>query len=136
MVVMHSRRWAFLSAQVTSSWPFINSNGVPVQAGGVANNEGYGSGVRGLLPNGMSAVIDNNVVTNKGLGSNEDVIYVVPSLECHLFEDSNAPVMIRVEQTNAANLGILLVVYGYFAYTFSRYSAAMGKVTGLTPPTF
>jgi HK97 family phage major capsid protein len=136
VVLMHSRRWAFLSAQVASTWPFINNESMPTQAGGVSNLAGYGSGVRGQLPNGLAVVVDNNVVTNKGLGSNEDVIYVVPSLECHLFEDSSAPVMIRAEQPNAANLGILLVIFGYFAYTFQRYSAAMGKVTGLTPPTF
>jgi hypothetical protein len=136
LAVMHSRRWAFLSAQVSATWPFINNVNLPVQSGGVSNTSGYGSGSRGQLPNGMSVIVDNSVVTNKGLGSNEDVIYVVPSLECHLWESPNAPAYIRAEQTNAANLGILLVVYGFFGYTFQRYSAAMGKVTGLTPPAF
>jgi hypothetical protein len=65
-----------------------------------------------------------------------DHIYVVPSLECHLWEDPANPAMIRAEQPNAAALGILIVVYGYFAYTFQRYANAMGKVAGLTAPTF
>jgi hypothetical protein len=47
-------------------------------------------------------------------------------------------VFIRAEQAAAANLGVLLVLYGYFAYSFRRYSGGMGKVngTGLTTPTF
>jgi hypothetical protein len=31
-------------------------------------------------------------------------------------------VFIRAEQPAAASLGVLLVVYGYFAYTFARYA--------------
>ena len=62
--------------------------------------------------------------------------YVLPSFEAHLWEAAGQPTFIRAEQINAANLGILIVVWSYFAYTFSRYTAAMGKVTGLTPPTF
>jgi hypothetical protein len=82
--------------------------------------------------------VDNNIATNFGAGTNEDEIYVVPKDECHLWEDPNAPLYIRAEQTKVASLGVLLVVYGYFAYTFSRYTNGMGKIggTGLVAPTF
>jgi hypothetical protein len=39
-------------------------------------------------------------------------------------------VLIRVEQVNAANLGILLVAYSYFAYTAQRYPNNPSKITG------
>jgi hypothetical protein len=47
-------------------------------------------------------------------------------------------VFIRAEQPAAASLGVLLVLYGYFAYTFRRYTSAMQKIggTGLVTPTF
>ncbi len=136
--IMHSRRWYWLSSQMTSTWPFINSAGIPVQAGGVASDVGYNRGVRGMLPIGLNVIVDNNVPINLGTATSQDEIYVVPQAECHLWEDPAAPVFIRAEQPAAATLGILMVLYGYFAYSFRRYTSGMQKVagTGLATPTF
>jgi hypothetical protein len=81
---------------------------------------------------------NDNIATNLG-GGTEDEIYVVPQRECHLWEDPQAPLYVRAEQPLAASLGILLVAYSYFVYTFSRYaSGAMAKIagTGLVTPVF
>jgi hypothetical protein len=137
--VMHSRRWYWLSSQMSSTWPLINWAGLPVQAGGTANSSSmYASGPRGVLPCGLEVIVDNNIATNLGAGTNEDEIYVVPSSECHLWEDPAAPMFIRAEQPSAAALGVVLVAYAYFAYTFGRYSNGMQKVsgTGNTTPSF
>ena len=136
--VMHSRRWAWLQSQVGSTWPFIAQPGIPTQAGGVNTGAGYGDGVRGVLPNGTKVIVDNNIATNFGAGTNEDEIYFVNAEELHLWEDPNAPVYIRAEQPSAASLGVLLVVYGYFAYSFRRYTNGHQKIggTGLVTPTF
>jgi HK97 family phage major capsid protein len=137
LAVMHSRRWNWLSKEMTTSWPLINSQGIPEHAGGTNASRDYGSGVRGVLPNGLRVVVDNNVTTT--VSANQDEIYIVPSSECHLYEDANAPAYIRAEQPAAATLGVLFVVYGYYAFTFDRYgSGSMQKVggTGLTTPTF
>ncbi len=141
IAVMHSRRWYSMLSAVGPNWPMIYtpSSPVPVNATGAQLSETYGKGVRGVLQNGLSVVVDNNVAVNQGTGTNQDRIYVAPSQECHLWEDPQAPVFIRAEQPAAANLGVLLVLYGYFAYTFRRYgSGAMVKLdgTGLGPPTF
>jgi hypothetical protein len=136
--VMHSRRWYWLSSQMSSTWPLINWAGIPVQAGGTADSSSsYGSGPRGVLPCGLQVIVDNNVGTALGAGT-EDELYVVPASECHLWEDPNAPLFIRAEQPAAASLGVLLVAYSYFAYTFGRYANGMGKVsgTGMIAPTF
>lgn len=136
--VMHSRRWYWLSSQMSAVWPLINWSGVPVQAGGTANSgSSYNSGPRGVLPCGLEVIVDNNVATTLG-GGTEDELYVVPQTECHLWEDPSAPLFIRAEQPAAASLGVLLVAYSYFAYTFGRYANGMGKVsgTGLAAPTF
>jgi hypothetical protein len=135
-VVMHSRRWHWLGAEQTSTWPFINQPGIPPQSSGASTGVGYDQGVRGKLPNGMAVIVDNNVGTS--FGTNEDEVYVVASGECHLWEDPAAPVLIRSESSLAATLQVLLVVYGYFAYSVRRYTGHPGKVngTGLITPTF
>jgi hypothetical protein len=134
---MHSRRWAWLSKEMSSTWPMINSQGIPTQASGTSDNAPYSSGVRGTLPNGLRVIVDNNIATNLGAGT-EDEIYVTAASECHLWEAPNSPLYIRAEQPASPNLGVLLVVWEYFAYTFSRYTNGAGKIsgTGLIAPTF
>jgi hypothetical protein len=78
----------------------------------------------------MAVIVDNNVPTNLGVGTNQDECYVTPRDECLLFEDPLAPTFIRAEQVAAANLGVLIVAWEYFAYTFSRYTNAMSVVRG------
>lgn len=137
VVVMHSRRWYWLSAQMTSTWPLINQPGIPEQSGGVNFAERYGSGFRGRLPNGMAVIVDNNMPVNLGAGT-EDSIVVAPTEESFLWEDPGAPQFIRAEQAKAANLGVLLVLYGYFAYTLRRYANSHQEITGtgLITPVF
>src|SRR3954469_8881280 len=51
---------------------------------------------------------------------------IVEAIELTL-ERPNAPMFIRAEQPSAAaSLGVLLVAYSYFAYTFARYSGGFG----------
>jgi hypothetical protein len=135
-VVMHSRRWYWLSSQLTNTFPMVNYNQIPPQSTAVGTGAGYSNGIRGYLPNGLAVVVDNNVPTN--VGTNQDAVIVVPQRECHLWEDPNAPAFIRAEQPNSPALGVLLVIYGYYAYTFSRYAGAAQKVTGtgLVTPAF
>lgn len=137
IVVMHSRRWYGLQASMSATFPIISQQGMN-GAAGVNLTETYGSGARGRLPNGAPVIVDNNIVTNLGAGTNQDEIYVADRMECHLWEDPSAPVFIRAEQPAAGSLGILFVLYGYFAYTFGRYPGMAQKVTGaaLVPPLF
>lgn len=138
LAVMHSRRWYWLQSQLSASWPVFSQPNIPNGQGGVNLGERYGAGFRGVLPNGLAVVTDNNIATNLGAGVNEDEIYVASSDECHLWEDPNAPLFIRAEEVKLANLQVLFVLYGYFAYTFTRFSGATAKIggTGLVTPTF
>src|SRR5262249_49175806 len=103
----------------------------------VIGDNSYGNGLRAVLPNGMKIVTDANCSITLGAGA-EDRIYCLPQAESHVWLDRNAPGFIRAEQPAAATLGVLLVAYGYFAYTFSRYANATSSIqgTGLTTPTF
>jgi hypothetical protein len=76
----------------------------------------------------MKVIVDNNIETT--VSTNQDPVYVLATGELHLWEDPNAPMLIRAEQAAAASLGVLLVVYGYFAYTASRYANNPGRITG------
>jgi hypothetical protein len=143
-VVMHSRRWYKLLSAISASWPMMYSQNPPdpVQALGVNAGLGYAKGIRGTLANGLRVCVDNNISTvclaTAQTGGTQDQIYVVPSQECHLWEDPAAPVFIRAEQPSAANLGVLLVLYGYFAYSFRRFTNATININGaaLVPPVY
>ena len=137
IAVMHSRRWYWLQSQLTSTWPMFGQPSAAAQQAGVNYGERYGSGFRGILPSGVPAIVDNNIATNLGAGTNEDEIYFGAQSELHLWENPSAPMLIRAEQTKAASLQVLLVVYGYFAYTYGRRPHAQ-KVngTGLITPVF
>ncbi|GIH29089.1 hypothetical protein Aph01nite_73990 [Acrocarpospora phusangensis] len=137
LAVMHSRRWYWMQNAMGTSYPLITQPGVVAQTLGANYAETYGRGVRGILPNGTPVIVDNNIAVNLGAGTNEDEIYTVDRQECHLWEDPDAPVYIRAEQAKAANLGILLVVYGFYAFTFQRQPHARKIAgTGLVTPTF
>lgn len=137
VAVMHSRRWYWMQNSVGSTWPFVQQPGISPQMLAANFAEAYGSGFRGVLPNGTPVIVDNNIATNLGAGTNQDEIYIGSRREWHLWEDPTAPMLIRAEQPAAASLGILFVVYGYFAYTHARY-AHTRKIagTGLVTPTF
>lgn len=137
LVVMHGRRWWWMTNALSTSWPIIGQPGIESRNEGMNYANAYGRGYKGLLPNSTPVVGDNNVATNLGAGTNQDEIYVVDQHECHLWEDPDAPLFLRAEQTKAASLGVLFVMYGYFAYTFSRYAHAQRITgTGLITPTF
>ncbi|MFD5874018.1 phage major capsid protein [Streptomyces sp. NPDC060322] len=137
LAVMHSRRWYWMQNAMGASYPLITQPGVVAQTLGANYAEAYGRGVRGILPNGTPVIVDNNIAVNGGAGTNEDEIYLVDRQECHLWEDPDAPVYIRAEQAKAETLGILLVVYGYYAFTFQRQPHARKIAgTGLITPTF
>jgi hypothetical protein len=142
LAIMHSRRWASINSGSGTSFPFLsqqpNSRYLTAGEDAVAN---YGPGYRGNYA-GLNVIVDNNIPTNLGGGTNQDEIYVVNRRECIVWEDPTAPVMIRAEQTNAASLGVLFVMYMYWAYTFDRYQSggfsAHQKIsgTGLVTPAF
>jgi HK97 family phage major capsid protein len=133
--IMAPRRWWWFASQVGTSFPFITPVNAGVQQGGSVTTREYGN-VSGYIA-GVPVVVDGNMATNLG-GGTEDVILGVTDSELHLWEEAGSPMYIRAEQTNAASLGELLVVFGYSAFSAGRYPGAHGTVsgTGLAAPTF
>lgn len=132
--VMHPRRWWWIAKELGSTFPLLQFPGSPDRAGN-AGGTGYEDTGRSIF--GVPVVVDGNMLTNLGAGT-EDVILGVTASELHLWEDPSAPLLIRAEQTGAGNLTVKLVVYGYSAFTAGRYPGAHGLITGtgLAAPTF
>jgi HK97 family phage major capsid protein len=133
--VMHPRRWAWFASQVGTNFPFVQQIATAPQVAGSVDTYEYG-GVVGRIA-GVPIVIDGNMLTNLGAGT-EDVILGVTASELHLWEEPSAPLMIRAEEPGAPSLQVKFVVYGYSAFTAGRYPGAHGTIsgTGLAAPTF
>lgn len=134
-LVMHPRRWAFFCSAIGTNQAMFGFSGVGVQLIGQEQSKAYGAGVRGILA-GLPVIVDANITTTDS--STRDIILGVTADELFLWEQPGSPLLIRAEQTNAANLSVKLVAYGYSAFTAGRYPGAHGKITGsgLTTPTF
>lgn len=138
LIVMHPRRWGWLCAAVDSTnRPLIVPNTAgPFNAQGVGRAAEYGQIVGQLA--GLPVLVDANVPTNVGAGTNEDVVIVCRADDLLLMEQSGAPRQLRFEETTGGSLTTKLVVYGYAAFASSRYPTAVSLVsgTGLVTPSF
>jgi len=134
-LVMHPRRWAFFCSAIGTNQAMFGFSGVGVQLLGSEMSKEYGAGVRGILA-GLPVIVDANVPIT--VNSTQDVILGITAPELFLWEQPGAPLLIRAEQTNAAELAVKFVVYGYSAFTAGRYPGAHGIITGtgLEAPTY
>lgn len=139
MWVMHPRRWGWMTAALDSQnrplvVPFANS---PMNAAGVGSGaEPYGEFVGTW--HGAPVLTDASLPTTLG-GGTEDIILGMRRNELLLWEEGDGmPRQARFEETQAGNLSVKLVVYGYSGFTAGRYPKAVATIggTGLAAPTF
>lgn len=129
LIVMHPRRAAWIASGLSSTFPLFQQ-GQLMQAAGVQDG--------GFLQSfaGLRVVIDSNIATNRGAGTNEDEIYVVRSSDLILAEQ---PLRVRaLEQTLANTLQVKLQAFSYSAFVSGRQPEAIAAIsgTGLAAPTF
>jgi len=142
LIVMHPRRWGWLTGIVDSSnRPVVLANPMgPYNALGVINAPGKegsdvdpitGATIIGTHSSGLPIITDLNIPITVGTNS-EDLVLVLDTNEMHLWEDGDgAPLQLSFEQTAGNNLTTTLVVYNYMAFTAGRYPTAAGKLGGL-----
>ena len=83
---------------------------------------------------GLPVVTDPNIGTGYGAVTNEDLIYVLRASDLILWESG---IRARVlPETLSGQLTVRLQVYGYLAFSASRYPKSIVEITGLTAPTF
>jgi HK97 family phage major capsid protein len=141
IMVMHPRRWAmFLGALDSANRPLV----LPDAMGAVQIFNAMAANQNGNIPQGLTGLaqglpvlIDPNVPTNFGAGTNEDRIIITKRSDALLFE-SETPTIALYDQVLSANLQVRILCYGYFFFTFARYPKATSIIsgTGLVPPTF
>lgn len=137
VVVMHPRRWHWLLAQADA-----NGRPLAIANSGVASNPaglggtGYGIGAGVLVGPGLPVIVDSNVPTTLGAGTNEDRV-IVTRLD-RLVGWENGVVSFRFNEAAGAPQTIRLAVLGYSAFTSERYPGATSVVvgTGLAAPSF
>jgi HK97 family phage major capsid protein len=137
-VIMHPRRLGFLLAGVDSSnRPLIVPQAYnPMNAMGTGNGTPtYGNSGYSIL--GLPIIVDANIATNVGAGTNQDTIFVVDLNETHLWEEAAAPTYVTFEEPNG-KVAINIVLFGMSAFTAERYPKAVAQIngTGLATPSF
>lgn len=137
-IVMHPRRWGFfLAALDTQNRPLFNAQAGPFNAMGTGDgNDGGAGGTVGNIQ-GVRVILDPNLPTTQGAGTNEDVILVFDSSQMYLWEEGS-PRSRVFEDIGSGTLTVRLSVWGYFAFMAGRYPSAIAVITGtaLVPPTF
>lgn len=136
VIVMHPRRWAWLISQLdANSRPLV----VPA-AQGPQNAVGTFAGVGtqqvvGSIQ-GLPVVTDPSIPTTLGVGTNEDLVYLLKTDDVVLYESG---IRTRVlQETLSGTLTVRLQVYGYLAFSAGRYAASTARIggAGLVAPTF
>ena len=128
-IVMHPRRAAALAAGSSSSVPLFQQGGL-FRAFGEQD-----SGVVGTIA-GLPVVVDANIPTTDGTGTNQDSIYVIHAPDMFLMEgDLRTRVL---DAPLSGTLEVRLQVFGYSAFASERYPKAIAKIsgTGLATPSF
>jgi HK97 family phage major capsid protein len=128
-IVMHPRRAAALAAGLSTSAPLFQQGGL-TQAVGEQNG-----GVVGTLA-GLPVIVDANIETTQGTGTNQDEIFVVYMPDMVLMEGE---VRTRVLDAPLSDtLEVRLQVFGYSALASERHPKSIAAITGtgLATPSF
>ena len=140
LIVMHPRRWAqLLGGLDTQGRPLVLPDAMAgVQAFNTmaANTANVPKGLVGQIQ-GLPVVVDPNISTALGAGTNQDTIIVTRRAD-QLFFEVGAPTVSIETGVLSGNLQVRVYAWGYFAFTFARYAKSTSIIagTGLTPPTF
>lgn len=135
-IIMHPRRWAsVLAASDTTGRPLATSfspYNSPISPSGSNDGQGPAGDMQGL-----PVVLDPNIPTNVGAGTNQDVILVIRAAEMRLYEEGG-PRFRVFEDVGSGTLTVRFSAWGYFAFAGGRYPGAISLITGtgLVPPTF
>ena len=134
-IVMHPRRWAWvLGALDSSNRPLVVPTGAgsnQVAASGALVPQGYAGEMLGT-----QVYVDPNIPTNRGTGTNQDVVFVLRRGDLQLWESSVETA--SFDATYANQNSILYRVLGFAAFIPHRHQASVQVIdgTGLVAPTF
>ena len=142
-VIMHPSRWAqFVAATDTTNRPLVvptgsdSSQGVNAVGTALASNGAVAQGIAGHIA-GLPVILDAQIPTTLGAGTNQDVIIIARMSDLMLWE--SAPQLVTMNQPYANQLSVLVRAHQYFAFIGNRYPKSIATVggTGLVfPPSY
>ncbi len=124
VIVMHPRRWAWITTALDSQNRPMVVPETAVNAYGRLSNVAAEAVVG--TQSGLPVMLDQSIPTT--VGTNQDVVFVLRLDDMRLWE--SAPVARAMVQPLSATLGIRLQVFGYLAGILNRYAGAIAKITG------
>jgi HK97 family phage major capsid protein len=121
-IMLHPRRGADLASSLSPDMPLFPLGSTAARALGTSN-AGFTDDLAGLR-----TILDANLPTTHGSGTNQDLIAVLRLSDLLLFEQ---PVrQLRFEALGSGNLMIRLQVYSYSAFIPHRWPSSVCLVTG------
>ena len=121
-VLLHPRRGADLASSLSTDQPLFPLASAANRALGTSN-AGFTDDIAGLR-----VILDPNVPTGEGAGTNQDVVAVLRLSDLLLFEQ---PVrQLRFDQVLSGTLEVRLQAYSYSAFIPDRWTSSVAIVTG------
>lgn len=136
-IVMHPRRWGYLSVHGDAGdRPLVVVDGPAQNAFGSGAAAAVSQRVGSIL--GVPVYTDPSIPTGLGSATNEDRILVMRRGDLHLWEEGVAPRQLRFEETLGGNLTVKMVLYGYSAFTAKHRPEGVSVIggAGLVTPVF
>jgi HK97 family phage major capsid protein len=135
VIGMHPRRWAFILAGLDTQnrplvTPYAGINAVGKVDGVVSE------AIVGEIQ-GLPVIVDANIPTNEGAGTNQDSVLIYSARDLYLFED-DTPRLRVLSEVLSGNLQVRFQIYNYVILIAGRLPKAISKIqgTGLAEPTF
>ena len=116
VIVMAPRRWSYLVGSLDgNNRPLLTPN---TQLGSNVIGVGSAAGTNAVGNiAGLPVIVDGNVPTNLGAGTDEDAVIIMRSDDVILWENGGgAPMLARYDSVGSANLTIKIIAFGYSAF--------------------
>ena len=116
VIVMAPRRWSYLVGSLDSqNRPLLTPN---TQLGTNVIGVGDAAGINAVGNiAGVPVIVDGNMPTDLGAGSDEDAVVIMRADDVLLWENGGgAPMLARYDSVGSANLTIKIISYGYSAF--------------------
>jgi HK97 family phage major capsid protein len=134
--LMHPRRWYWLlSLTDPQGRPLVVPTAVAYNPIAMDAADTTVQGMTGMFL-GLPVIIDPNIPTNLGAGTNQDEVFLVKADDLWLFEST--PQAESFREPYADSIGVLFRLYNYAGTILNRYNTSIATMNGagLVPPSF
>ncbi len=128
VIAMHPSRWAWLlAASDTAERPLVVPHGAPGFNATALQDKVAAQNLVGSFQ-GLPVIIDPNIPTTKGAGTNQDEVYVYDGNQIYMWEST--PVLRIFEQVLSAKLEVRIQAYVYMILIAGRLPKSISVMQG------